>query len=93
MRISSSPSSSSTHRVSGHPETAEDSRKIGLKAVDCRVKSISTDVEMTNWKIDAEMFISRAGRVVNSAEIAWLPAVSGGGVNWTMRALRPRMKC
>ena len=73
--------------------SAEDSRKIGLKAADCRVKSINTHVEMTNWKIDAEMFISRAGRVVKSAEIAWLPVVSGGGVNWTMRALRPRMKC
>ena len=57
------------------------------------MKSIGMYVETSSRKIDAEMFISRAGRVVNSAEIAWLPAVSGGGVNWTMRALRPRMKC
>ena len=64
-----------------------------MAAFDGRVENIGTNVEMENWKIDAEMFISDAGRLVKSAEIAWLPAVSGGGVNWTMRALRPRMKC
>jgi hypothetical protein len=62
-------------------------------AFDYCVEGISINVEMENWKIDVEMFISYAGRVLKSAEIAWLPAVSGGGVNWTMRALRPRMKC
>jgi hypothetical protein len=63
------------------------------QTVDCRVKGISTHVVRARLKIDAEMFISRAGRVVKSVEIARHPVVSGGGVNWTMRALRPRMKC
>jgi hypothetical protein len=57
------------------------------------VKSIGTHVERAKTKIDAEMFIFSAGRDVNSTEIVRFPAVSGGGVNWTMRALRPRMKC
>jgi hypothetical protein len=57
------------------------------------MKGIGIYVEKSSFKIDAEMFISRAGRLLNSAEIARLPAVSGGGVNWTMRVLHPRMKC
>ena len=57
------------------------------------MKKISSDLEMCSSKIDAEMFISRGRRVVKSVKTAWLPAVSGGGVNRTMRAFRPRMKC
>jgi len=57
------------------------------------IKAIGIFVEIGSSEIDAEMFISGGGRVVKSADTGRLPAVSGGGVNRTMRAFRPRMKC
>jgi hypothetical protein len=58
-----------------------------------RAAELGMYVEKSSPKIDAEMFISSQGSLVKSADTGRLPAVSGGGVNRTMRALRPRMKC